>query len=324
MPEITYGEAINYALRDELSSDNSVVLFGEDIIHNLYGYTDGLFEQFGQERVKNVPLSEAGVIGLSCGAAMCGLKPIIDLTVPNFLFVAMDQIVSIASKSIYMSNGQYNLPITIITSSLAGSGSAAQHSDRLHSLFSGISGLKIIAPATPQDMYSMFREAIQDKSPVLCFADRKLTWTRENVDFNLKVPVGKCKLVKEGSDLTIVSVSSCLKMLKDNLYEIEKNGISAEIIDLRTVAPLDFETIKKSVEKTGRVLICDTSNKSGSIANEIASLISQNCLNSLKQPVEIVAAENIPVPFVKVMEDEILVTAGKILNRINEKFGDIR
>ena len=170
----------------------------------------------------------------------------------------------------------------------------------------------------------MLREAVRDNAPVLCFADRKLTWTRENVDFDLKIPIGKCKIVKEGTDLTIISVSSCLKMINDNLSEIEKSGISAEIIDLRTVVPLDFETIKKSVEKTGRVLICDTSNKSGSVANEIASLISQNCLNSLKQPVEIVAAENIPVPFVRVMEDEVLVTADKILNKINEKFGDIR
>ena len=323
MPEITYGEAINYALRDELASDNSVVLFGEDIVHNLYGYTDGLFEQFG-ERVRNIPLSEAGVVGLASGAAMCGLRPIIDLTVPNFLFVAMDQIVSIASKSIYMSNGQYNLPITVMTSSLAGSGSAAQHSDRLHSLFSGISGLKVIAPATPQDMYSMLREAVRDNAPVLCFADRKLTWTRENVDFTLKVPIGKCRVVKEGSDLTIISVSACLKMINDSLSEIEKTGISAEIIDVRSITPIDFETIKQSVEKSGRVLICDTSNKRGSVADEIASLISQNCLNALKQPVEIVAAENIPVPFVKVMEDEILVSADKIINRIKEKFGDIR
>lgn len=324
MPEITYGEAINYALRDELASDNSVVLFGEDIVHNLYGYTDGLFDRFGGERVRNIPLSEAGVVGLASGAAMCGLRPIIDLTVPNFLFVAMDQIVSIASKSIYMSNGQYNLPITVMTSSLAGSGSAAQHSDRLHSLFSGISGLKVISPATPQDMYSMLREAVRDNSPVLCFADRKLTWTRENVDFDLKVPIGKCRVVKEGSDLTIISVSACLKMINESLSEIEKTGISAEIIDVRSIAPLDFKTIKQSVEKTGRVLICDTSNKSGSIADEIASLISQNCLNALKQPVEIVAAENIPVPFVKVLEDEILVSADKIMNRIKEKFGDIR
>lgn len=314
--KLTYGKALQQALYDELDADNNVVLFGEDIRYNLYGYTDGFVDKFGEKRVIDLPLSEAGAMGTVAGSAMCGLKPVIDLTVPNFLYVAMDQISSIIAKTHYMYNGAYNLPLTILTSSLCGSGSAAQHSDRLHSTFSTIAGLKIITPATPQDMYSMMREAIQDDNPVMCFADRKLFWREEEVSFEPLKLIGKSNVVKKGTDITIVTVSGCLYMVKDILEEIEKLNINPEIIDIRSVVPLDFETIKQSVQKTGRVLICDTANKTSSTASEIAALLSEYAFDALKAPISIVANENIPVPFEKTLEQEIIVTKEKILDKI--------
>jgi acetoin:2,6-dichlorophenolindophenol oxidoreductase subunit beta len=318
--KLTYGNALRQALYDELSSNHSVVLFGEDVQHNLYGYTGGFIDQFGADRIINIPLSEAGVMGTVIGSAMCGLRPILDLTLPNFLYMAMDQIANIAAKTHYLYDGAYSLPLTVFCSSMSGSGNAAQHSDRLHSLFMNIPGLKIICPASPQDMYSMLREAIEDDNPVLCFADRSLFWREEEISTELTHTIGHANKVNEGDDITIVTVSSCLQMVKDILPILIEKGISPDIIDIRSVNPLDFNTIKKSVEKTGKVIICDTANKTGSTASEISSLLSQYAFEFLKAPIQIVACEDVPIPFAKVLEQEILVTKEKILNRIISSF----
>lgn len=314
--KMKYGEAIYQALFDELNCNQKVVLFGEDIQTNLYGYSEGLVNKFGANRVRNIPLSEAGAMGLVCGASMCGLHPVLDLTLPNFLYVAMDQIASIAAKTCYMYNGAYSLPLTVFCSTMCGNGNAAQHSDRLHSVLMGIPGLKIICPATPQDMYSMLREAIEDNNPVMCFADRSLFWKEDEVFVDKKVNIGCANKIVEGTDLTIITVSGCLQMVKDIMPQIEKVGLSAEIIDVRTVVPLDYETIRNSVKKTGKVVICDTANKRGSLASEIAALIVQNDFYSLKKPIKIVACEDVPVPFAPELEKEILVTKEKILEAI--------
>lgn len=317
---LTYEKAIEQALYDELTKNSDVVLFGEDIGYNLYGYTNNFIKKFGPERIYDIPLSEASVMGLVCGASMCGLRPIIDLTVQNFLCVAMDQIINVAAKTHYMYNGEYKMPVTIITSSLCGSGSAAQHSDRLHSTFSTIAGLKIIVPATPQDMYSMLVEAIEDDNPVLCFADRILFKQEQDISLQPTKTIGKCKIVREGDDFTIVTISSCLKMINEILPDIQALGKSPEIIDIRTVVPLDFNTIKKSIQKTGKVLICDTANKTSSTASEIASLISQYAFKYLKAPIKIIACEDIPIPFAKCLEEQIIINKDKILCNIRENF----
>ena len=251
---LTYGNAICKALYDELEKDDNVVVFGEDIQSNLYGYTEGLSDKFGSNRIINIPLSEAGIMGMVCGAAMCGLRPVLDLTLPNFLYVAMDQIASIAAKTRYMYNGAYSLPMTIFCSSMCGSGNAAQHSDRLHSLFMTIPGLKVICPATPQDMYSLLRAAIEDNNPVICFADRTLFWQEDEVLLEKKVSIGSANRIFKGDDLTIVTVSSCLAMVKEIIPVMEQKGISIELIDVRTVVPLDYKTIQKSVKKQGKYL----------------------------------------------------------------------
>lgn len=314
--EISYGEAIREALYHELENDQSVVLFGADIEHNLYGYTDNLTNVFGKKRVITMPLSEAAVVGTAIGAAMCGLKTIVDLTVANFLFVAMDQIVSMASKTNYMYNGQYKLPITIMCATLYNASNSAQHSDRPHSIFMNVPGLKIVAPTCPQDAYSLLRSSVSDNNPVLYFADRNLFYTKEDIDFNRKIEIGKATVLNEGADITIITISGCTKLALDILPELKKNNISAEIIDVRTLIPLDEETIKKSVQKTGRVVIADTANKTCSAASEISSILAEELFHALKAPIGIIAHDDIPVPFARNLELQILPTKEKLFQKI--------
>jgi pyruvate/2-oxoglutarate/acetoin dehydrogenase E1 component len=314
--ELTYGAAIREALYQELKKSETTVLFGEDIRYNIYGYTDKLVDAFGKERVIDVPLSEAAVVGTALGASMCGLHTIVDLTVANFLFVAMDQIVSIASKTSYMYNGQFKLPMTIMCSTLYNASNAAQHSDRPHSIFMNIPGLKVVAPSSPQDAYSLLRAAIQDNNPVLYFSDRNLFYSKQDVDLDLQVPIGKANVIMEGSDVTIVSISGCTKSAFDIQPQLEEMGISAEIVDVRTLAPLDKETILNSVRKTGRVVIADTANKTCSAASEIASIIAEEAFFSLEAPIAIVAHEDVPVPFAKNLELILLPTKEKLLQKI--------
>lgn len=312
---LNYCDAIHKAFYDALRSDENVVFFGEDDKYNLYGYTEGLYNTFGAKRVRDIPLSEAGALGIACGAAMCGLRPILDLTTENFLYVAMDQICSIAAKVPYMNNGKSRIPITIFCSAMNIGGNAAQHSDRLHSLFSNVPGLKIICPATPQDMYSLLRAAIEDDNPVICFADRSLFWRIEEVDLAKNVEIGKAKVVNEGTDLTLISISGCYKYCEELLKEYS-DRLSIEWIDVRSVVPLDLDTISNSVRKTGRVVVCDTAGRTGSLAGNIASFLAQESFEFLKAPIGIATAEDVPVPYAKGLEGEVLVSIEKIRNEI--------
>lgn len=314
--KITYGGAIREALFKELENDQSVVLFGEDIQHNLYGYTDNLLNIFGEKRIINIPLSEAAVVGTAIGAAMCGLKTIVDLTAPNFLFVAMDQIVNMAAKTNYMYNGKFELPLTIMCGAMYNSSSAAQHSDRPHPIFMNVPGLKIVAPTCPQDAYSLLRTAIVDKNPVIYFSDRTLFYAEADVDVNYKIEMGQAAVLTEGRDITIFTISGCTQMALDILPELKNKKISAEIIDIRSLVPLDKNTIKKSVQKTGRVVIADTANKTCSAASEISSILVEDLFSALKAPIGIVACDDVPVPFAKNLELQIMPTKEKIFQKV--------
>lgn len=314
--EITYREAIREALDKALENDDTVVLFGQDIHHNVYGYTDNLLNKYGVKRIINTPISESAVLGTAIGAAMCGLKTIVDLTVGNFLYVAMDQIASIAAKNAYMYNGQFKLPLTIMCSTLYNTSSAAQHSDRPHPMVMNIPGLKVVSPASPQDAYSLLRASINDNNPVIYFSDRSLFYTKENVDLNFNVEIGKASVLTRGDDITIVTIAGCRKLVLDILPELSLNNISAEIIDVRSLVPLDIETIKNSVRKTGRVVIVDTANKTCSAASEISSLLAEDIFYNLKAPIGIVSYDNVPVPFAKKLEMQIMPTKGKIVDKV--------
>ena len=314
--EITYGEAIREALDKELENDGSVVLFGQDIQHNVYGYTGDLMNKYGSKRIINTPLSESAVVGTATGAAMCGLKTVVDLTVGNFLYVAMDQIASIAAKNAYMYNGQFKLPLTIMCSTLYNTSSAAQHSDRPHPMVMNVPGLKVVSPARPQDAYSLLRAAINDNNPVIYFSDRSLFYTKEDVDLNFNVEIGMASILTVGKDITIVTISGCTQLALNLQPELKSIDISAEIIDVRSLVPLDIETIKRSVRKTGRVIIVDTANKTCSAASEISSLLAEEVFCDLKAPIGIVAYDDVPVPFAKNLEMQIMPTEEKIFQKI--------
>lgn len=314
--KITYGAAIQKALHDELSSNESVVLFGQDIQHNLYGYTDKFLQKFGAHRIINTPISEAGVVGTAIGSAMCGLRPIVDLTVASFLYVAMDQIVNMASKTIYMYDGQFELPVTIMCGVFYSCGNAAQHSDRPHAMFMNVPGIKIVAPANPQDAYSLLRASVADKNPVIYFADRSFFNTEGAVDYNIKATIGKAKVVNEGSDVTIIAIMGCVKMALDLIPEFDRKNITVEVIDVSSLAPIDVDAIKKSVSKTGRVVIADIAHKTSSAASEIASIIAEEVFPFLKAPIGIVAYDNVPVPFAKNLEQCIMPTKAKIFEKV--------
>ncbi len=314
--KLKYGEAIREALFRALENDPSVVLFGEDIQHNLYGYTGQLLQSFGEKRVRNTPLSEAAVVGTAIGAAMCGLRPIVDMTVTNFLYVAMDQIASMAAKTHYMYGGQFNVPLTLMASSLQGSQSGAQHSDRPHPLFMNLPGLKVVVPACPQDAYSLLRAAIVDKNPVMYFTDRTLFYTEEDVDLNRDVAIGQAAVLRKGTDITLIGISGGTRTALDTLPLLTERHISAEVVDVRSLVPLDMDTIKESVRKTGRVVIVDTANKTCSAASEISARLAEDLFSALRAPIGIVAHDDVPVPFGTILETQLLPTKDKVIRKV--------
>lgn len=313
---LNFGGAINEAIKAELSSKTPTIFMGQDLHYNLYGYTEGLLNEFGSEKVINTPISEASTVGAAIGAALCGVRTIVDLTVANFMYNAMDQIVNIASKNAYMYNGKLELPITIMCGEFYNCGNAAQHSDRLHSLFINFPGLKIVSPNSPQNAYSLLRSSVNDKNPVLYFVDRTLFYDTEDIDLDLVLNIGENKIIRLGSKLTLIAISGCLKLALELEQEFSERNFDIEIIEISTINPLDINLIYDSVKKTGKVVIADTSNRSGSIAEHISSLIVENIFNFLKSPISIVAYEDVPVPFASNLEKLLVPSKEKILNSI--------
>lgn len=309
-----YNEAICKAIADEMTEDSSVLMFGEDIRNNLYNYTDKLLETFGEDRVIDIALAEASVVGAAAGMAMCGMRPIVDLTVSSFLYVAMDQIVNMIAKIQYMYNGNYQVPVTLMCSNMYRGGNACQHSDRNHGLFMHFPGLKVICPATPNSMYWMLRKAIRDNNPVICFSDRTCFSMEGEVE--TEVNVGENAVFSYGYDVTIVTISGAYRMVMDGLEQLQEKGIAPEIVAVESLCPLDMGTIIDSLKRTGKLIICDTDNRTGSAASEIAAQVSQNAFAYLKKEICIIAAEDYPVPFEKHLEEQIVLTKDKIVTGV--------
>lgn len=314
--DCTYGEAVREALFAEMKKHDNLVMFGQDIEDNLYGYTKDLVSIFGNDRVINTPISEAAVLGTGIGAAMCGIRTVVDLTVSSFLYVAMDQIVSMASKTIYMYDGDFKLPLTIMCSSMYGASNGAQHSDRPHSMLMNVPGLKIVVPSNPQDAYSLLRTAINDDSPVIYFTDRSLFYTKDNIELDKEISFGNSNIMQKGKDITIISISGTLPIVLAVSEKLMDDNISVEIIDVRTLVPLDKAAILNSVKKTGKVVIVDTANKTCSAASEISSILAEEGFDYLKAPIGIVAYDNVPVPFAKELEEIIMPTKEKVIDKI--------
>lgn len=315
MAEITYLQAISSAIREEMERDPRTFVMGEDL--SIWGTADGLPESFGVERVRNTPISESGFIGAAAGAAIAGSRPIVDVTISSFIYPAMDQVVSIIAKSRYLYGGQAKLPLVLRLGMYHGLGVAAQHSDRPYPMFMGVPGLKIVIPSTPYDMKGLLKTAIRDDDPVLVFEDSGLWSTKGEVpDGEILVPFGKAAIRREGTDVTVVAISGTVRRAIAAAEELSREGISVEVIDPRTLVPLDKATILESVKKTGRIVVVDPANRTCSAASEIGVIVAEEGFWDLKAPVIRVTTPDTHVPYSPALEPSIYPDKAKIIDAV--------
>jgi pyruvate dehydrogenase E1 component beta subunit len=314
MPRTNFLKALRDAMAEEMRRDPRVFLMGEDQRHNLYGSTGGLLDEFGPERIRDVPLAEAGVVGTAAGAAMVGMRPILDITIASFLYPATDQIISIAAKSRYIYGGQTSVPLVIRAALFYNAAAAAQHSDRPYAMFQNIPGLKIIVPSNAYDAKGLLKAAIRDDDPVLFFEDFNLWGSSMQVpDEDYVLPIGKAEIKRAGTDVTVFALAATVPMALAAARTLDAEGISVEVIDPRTVKPLDRATILASVERTGRFVAVDPAHVSGSVASEISATVAERAFKSLKAPILRVCTPDTHIPFAAVMEKPLYPSAEKIV-----------
>ena len=322
MNKITVREALRDAMAEEMRADPKVFVMGEEVAEyqGAYKVTQGLLQEFGSERVIDTPITEHGFAGIGVGSAFTGLKPIIEFMTFNFAMQAIDQIINSAAKTLYMSGGQVKCPIVFRGPNGAASRVGAQHSQCYASWYAHCPGLKVIAPFTAKDSKALLKAAIKDSNPVVFLENELLYGASEEVgdDFNEEVEIGKAKIIKEGKDCTIVSFSYILKFAIEASKKLEEEGISCEVIDLRTIKPLDSEAIINSVKKTNRLVIVEEGWGFAGIASEISAIVMEQAFDYLDAPVARVTAEDVPLPYASNLEKECLPTAEKIINKIKQ------
>ncbi|WP_439534565.1 alpha-ketoacid dehydrogenase subunit beta [Polymorphobacter sp.] len=325
MAKITFLEAIRQAQHEEMSRDQTVFIMGEDIVCNVFGTTTDFVEAFGTDRVRDTPISENGFIGAAAGAAMVGTRPIVDATISSFLYPAMDQIMSIIAKSRYIYGGQARLPLVIRSCMFYGNSNAAQHSDRPYSMFMNVPGLKIIVPSNAYDAKGLLKAAIRDDDPVLCFEDSTCWSSKMDVpdDPDFLIPLGQGDIKREGSDVSIIAIAGGVPLALKAAQQLAKEGISAEVVDPRTLVPLDKEIILKSVRKTGRAIAVDPAHQNCSAASEIAALIAEQAFGALRGPVLRVATADTHLPFSPVIEKALYPTVERIVAAARKLVGTV-
>jgi pyruvate dehydrogenase E1 component beta subunit len=301
MPVMTYRQALNETLREELARDPNVVLMGEEIgkFQGSYRITEGLLAQFGKKRVVDTPIAEEGFVGMAAGAAMLGLRPVVEIMTINFILVAVDQIVNHAAKIHYMFGGQAKVPLVIRTPSGGVGQLAATHSQSFENWFAYVPGLKVVAPSTPYDARGLLRAAIRDDDPVIFIESLALYDTKGEVPEGdgYTVPIGLAEVKREGTDVTVVSYSRMTVIAMQAAQNLEKEGISVEVVDLRSLRPLDRPTIVESVKKTNRAVIIEEDWRSYGIGAEIAATIQEEAFDYLDAPVQRVAGIEVPLPY---------------------------
>lgn len=322
--------AIAEAIAQEMERDSSVFVMGEDIgaYGGIFGATTGLLDKFGPDRVKDTPISESAFIGGALGAASKGMRPVVELMFVDFFGVAMDQIYNHIAKVTYMSNGNVKVPVVIMTAIGAGYSDAAQHSQTLYGIFAHVPGLKVVVPSNSYDAKGLMISAIRDDNPVMYFFHKGLQglgWMPSPEEAAVEVPeepytipFGQAKIVRDGGDITIVTAS---RMVYEALWaaqELEKEGISVEIIDLRTLVPLDKQTILNSVAKTGRLLVVDEDYLSYGLTGEIIAVVAESALSSLKVPPRRIAVPDVPLPYSRPLEKFVLPSKDKIVKLVKE------
>jgi pyruvate dehydrogenase E1 component beta subunit len=319
--EITFGKAINEALAEELRRDERVFVIGEDVAEagTPFKVLSGLVDEFGTDRVIDSPISEAGITGLCVGAAMTGMRPVVDIMFGDFLTLVMDQLVNQAAKAHYMSGGSLSVPLVLRTTLGATRRSAAQHSQSLQAWVSHIPGLKVVMPSTPADAKGLLKTAIRDDNPVV-FIEDKLHYPLlgEVPEGEYTIPLGVAGIKHAGHDVTIVATSSMVQASLAAAGLLAASGISAEVIDPRTTSPLDHETIVRSVQKTGRSVVVDEGHRSYGVTAEIAAMIAEEAFYHLDAPVRRLGARDVPIPFSPPLEDVTVPTPESIAATVRE------
>ena len=329
--ELRYRDAFNETLRKELEFDENVFIIGEDISGGFdkdtkkpldawggpFAATKGLVQDFGVERIMDAPISEAGFVGAAIGAALTGLRPVVDLMYFDFTTVAFDQLLSNAAKSRYMFGGQTKVPLTLFAISGIGTGHAAQHSSAFYSILAHIPGLKVVTPSDPYSVKGLLSAAIRDDDPVFVVNDKKLiNMTGFVPDQDYQIELGNGRYLRSGDDITLVGMSYTSVVCKEASEKLEKIGIDAEVIDLMSLSPLDEDIIIDSVKKTNRIVIVDEDNPRASMASEIAAIVSDKAFDYLDAPIKRVTAPHTPVPYSKGLEDEFMPDSNDVVKTV--------
>nr|WP_281392495.1 pyruvate dehydrogenase complex E1 component subunit beta [Sphingobium jiangsuense] len=312
---MSYLQAIIEAQREEMRRDPNVILMGEDIA--VYG-AQSLFEEFDASRLRNTPISENSFVGVGIGAALTGLRPIVDLTIASFCYLASDQLLNQAAKLRFMTGGQLRVPFVMRTSTFYNNRTAAQHADRPYPLFINTPGVKVIAPSCASDMKGLLKSAIRDDDPVVVFEDINLWGKKEEVptDPDFLIPIGEAAIRRSGKDVTIVAFGGTVSHALAAAEALAVDGIEAEVIDLRTIAPMDRDAILTSVAKTGRLVIADNSHNVGSVASEIAAVVVEEGFESLRRPILRVTAPQVHIPYNGTLEKQLFVSKDRIVEAV--------
>jgi pyruvate dehydrogenase E1 component beta subunit len=324
MPEITYREAVRDALASAMRDDDSVFIMGEDIAEmgGSMGVTQGLLDEFGPERVRNTPISEMAIVGAGIGAAMAGMRPVVEIMYEDFLTLSLEQIVNQAAKHRYMSGGQLKVPLTIRTQGGAGWSPGAQHAQQLEAWLVHIPGLKVVFPSTPEDVRGILTSAIHDDNPVIVFEHRLLYPVKGEVpDEIVPIPIGKARTVREGTDVTVIATGPLVHRSVDAAERAQEEGISVEIIDPRSLQPLDEDALVESVKKTNRVVVAHEAVTRMGFGAEVAAVLQYKAFDWLDAPIERVGAKFAPLAFAPVMEQFVVPGPDDVLAAIKRTLG---
>ena len=327
MTIMSYLGAIGAAQREAMDADSRVIIMGEDVEANVYGTMGGksrsdkgdFLQLFGPNRIRNTPISEEVMVGAAAGAAMTGLRPIVDLSYSTFLYMAMDQFINQVAKSRYMFGGQSSMPVVFRSAMFYGLSTAAHHSDRPYPMFMNMPGLKIMVPASPTDAKGLLRSAIDMDDPVMSFEACMLWGMKEDVDEGeFRIPFGVARIVKEGTDVTLVAISSAVSQAVLAAKTLEAEGISVEIIDPRTLVPIDSDAVLNSVARTGRLVIADPANKTCGAAAEISAIVAEQAFDCLKAPIMRVTTPDTHIPFSPALEKQLYPNALNIADAVRK------
>jgi acetoin:2,6-dichlorophenolindophenol oxidoreductase subunit beta len=321
---ITFKAAIIEALSAEMEADESVVILGEDVgvAGGVFKQTEGLFERFGASRVIDTPISESAIVGMAVGAAMTGLRPIVEIMFGDFVTLAMDSIVNQAAKIRYLSASGFHVPMVLRTAIGVGGNLGAQHSQGFHAWLAHVPGLKVVMPATPQDAKSMMAAAIRDNDPVIFVEDRHLYNQHGTVEEGpLLDQIGSARVVRSGRDVSLIAIGRSVRLAQATAEQLIQCGVDAEVIDLRSLTPLDSETLLQSVRKTSRAVVIDLAPRAFGITGEIAARIAEEAFDYLDAPVLRIGAPMVPVPFSTSLEPLVTPKAEDIANRVLTEMG---